>query len=72
MGNDKELEKLQRENRELITENESLEKAQQGFKAKIKELTDLPPRIISGHKSESVKYVRQMFWLSSDDSNEKR
>ena len=44
---------------ELKKENDSLIKTQQELKAKIKELTDQPPKITSGHKAGSVKYIRQ-------------
>lgn len=57
MGN--ENEKLQKEIVELKSENNSLTQAQQGLKSKIKELTESPPKITSGHKVNSVKYIRQ-------------
>ena len=64
MGN--ELEELKKENDSLIKtnsklkkENNSLTEAQQGLKVKIKELSENKPKIISGHKSGSIKYVRQ-------------
>jgi len=63
---DKELEELKKKNEaleksntELKKDNDSLTITQQELKAKIKELTTNKPRIISGHKAGSVKYVRQ-------------
>ncbi len=56
---DKEIEKLQKENTELKKENDSLTVTQQELKVKIKELTEAPPKITSGHKAGSVKYTRQ-------------
>ena len=64
MGN--ELEELKKQNvslvktnSELKNENNSLAETQQGLKAKIKELSENKPKITSGHKPGSVKYVRQ-------------
>lgn len=49
----KDKEKLEKENASLIT-------AQQELKAKIKQLSSTDqPKITSGHKPGSVKYVRQ-------------
>ena len=66
MGNDQKVEGLQKtiaardtEIAELKTENTSLTKTQQELKAKIKELTELPPKMISGHKLGKIKYIRQ-------------
>ena len=59
MADDKEVEKLEKQITELKKENHSLTVTQQELKAKIKELTELPPKIISGHVSGNVKYVRQ-------------
>lgn len=59
MADDKVVEKLQKEIAELKKENNSLINTQQELKAKIKELTELPPKMISGHKSGTIKYIRQ-------------
>lgn len=64
MGNEVEKlmranEKSEKENSILKKENDSLTNAQQELKAKIKELTENRPKITSGHKVGSVKYVRQ-------------
>ena len=59
MADDKQVEKLEKQITELKKENNSLTVKQQELKAKIKELTELPPKIISGHVSGNVKYVRQ-------------
>ena len=59
MADDKEVEKLEKQITELKKENDSLIVTQQELKAKIKEFTELPPKIVSGHVSGNVKYVRQ-------------
>jgi len=59
MGNDKDYSKLENELAAVKKENKELIATQQELKAKIKELTELPPKIVSGHKSGSVKYIRQ-------------
>ena len=64
MGN--EVAELKKKNdlleKEIVTikkENDSLILAQQELKAKIKELTTEKPKINSGHKPGSIKYIRQ-------------
>lgn len=64
MGNEVEKltkanEKLKKEKTILEKENASLTEAQQELKAKIKEMSTDQPKITSGHKVGSVKYVRQ-------------
>ncbi len=59
MGNDKDYAKLENQFEQVKKENKSLITTQQELKAKIKELTELPPKIVSGHTAGSVKYVRQ-------------
>lgn len=50
---------LENKLKETQAENGSLAEAQQGFKAKIKELTEQPPKVTSGHVAGSIKYKRQ-------------
>lgn len=59
MADDKEVEKLKKQISALKKDNDSLTETQQELKAKIKELNELPPKVVSGHRSGSVKYVRQ-------------
>ena len=51
---------LTKSNDELQKDNDSLVETQQGLKAKIKELSTDKPKITSGHRPGSVKYVRQV------------
>jgi len=55
----KDTEKLENQLAEAKKENDLLTKAQQELKAKVKELTDIPPKIISGHVTGKIKYIRQ-------------
>jgi len=59
MADDKEVEKLKKQISALKKDNDSLTETQQELKAKIKELTDRPPKIISGHRVGKVQYIRQ-------------
>lgn len=64
MGNEVEKltkanEKLKKENTILVKENDSLTEAQQELKAKIKQMSADQPKITSGHKPGTIKYVRQ-------------
>jgi len=59
MADDKEVEKLKKQITALKKDNDSLTKTQQELKAKIKEITELPPKIISGHRVGKVQYIRE-------------
>ena len=59
MADDKEVEKLKKQIIALKKDNDTLTRTQQELKAKIKELTELPPKVISGHTVGKVKYIRQ-------------
>ena len=59
MADEKEVEKLKKEISALKKDNDTQTTTQQELKAKIKELSELPPKIISGHVSGNVKYNRQ-------------
>ena len=56
---DKDIEKTEKQIAELKKENHSLTVTQQELKAKIKELTELPPKVISGHQVGKVQYIRE-------------
>ena len=59
MADDKEVEKLKKQITALKKDNDSLITTQAELKAKIKELTEIPPKIVSGHRVGKVKYIRQ-------------
>jgi len=59
MADEKEVEKLKKQISALQKDNDTQITTQQELKAKIKELTELPPKVISGHVSGKVKYIRQ-------------
>ena len=59
MDDGREVEKLKREISALKKDNYTQTTTQQELKAKIKELSELPPKIISGHVSGNIKYIRQ-------------
>ena len=59
MADEKEVEKLKKQISALQKDNDTQTTTQQELKAKIKELSELPPKIISGHVSGNIKYVRQ-------------
>ena len=59
MADDREVEKLKKQISTLQKDNDAQTTTQQELKAKIKELSELPPKIISGHVSGNVKYIRQ-------------
>ena len=59
MADEKEVEKLKKQISDLKKDNDTQTTTQQELKAKIKELSELPPKIISGHVSGNIKYVRQ-------------
>jgi len=59
MADEKEVEKLKKQISTLKKDNENQTTTQQELKAKIKELSELPPKVTSGHVSGSIKYVRQ-------------
>lgn len=59
MADDKEVEKLKKQISALQKDNDNQTTTQQELKAKIKELSELPPKIISGHVSGKIKYIRQ-------------
>ena len=59
MDDDREVEKLKKHITALKKDNDTLTTTQQELKAKIKELTELPPKIVSGHVVGKIKYVRQ-------------
>ena len=59
MADEKEVEKLKKEISALKKDNDAQTTTQQELKAKIKELSELPPKIISGHVSGNIKYIKQ-------------
>lgn len=59
MGDEKEVEKLKRQIATLQKDNDTQTTTQQELKAKIKELSELPPKVISGHVFGNIKYNRQ-------------
>ena len=59
MADEKEVEKLKKQISALKKDNDTQTTTQQELKAKIKELSELPPKIISGHVSGNIKYIRQ-------------
>ena len=59
MADDKEVEKLKKQISALQKDNDTQTTTQQELKAKIKELSELPPKIISGHVSGNIQYIRQ-------------
>lgn len=59
MADEREVERLKKEISALKKDNYTQTTTQQELKAKIKELSELPPKIISGHVSGNVKYIRQ-------------
>lgn len=60
MADEKEVEKLKKQISALQKDNDTQTITQQELKAKIKELSELPPKIISGHVSGNIKYIRQL------------
>lgn len=59
MDDGREVERLKKEISALKKDNYTQTTTQQELKAKIKELSELPPKIISGHVSGNIKYIRQ-------------
>lgn len=59
MADEREVERLKKEISALKKDNYTQTTTQQELKAKIKELSELPPKIISGHVSGNIKYIRQ-------------
>ena len=59
MADDREVEKLKKQISALQKDNDTQTTTQQELKAKIKELSELPPKVISGHVSGNIKYIRQ-------------
>lgn len=60
MADEREVEKLKKQISALKKDNDNQTTTQQELKAKIKELSELPPKIISGHVSGNIKYIRQV------------
>jgi len=59
MADENQVEKLKKQISALQKDNDTQTTTQQELKAKIKELSELPPKIISGHVSGNIKYIRQ-------------
>lgn len=60
MADENQVEKLKKQISALQKDNDTQTIHQQELKAKIKELSELPPKIISGHVSGNIKYIRQL------------
>ena len=59
MADENQVEKLKKQISALQKDNDTQSTTQQELKAKIKELSELPPKVISGHVSGNIKYIRQ-------------
>ena len=57
MGDEREVEKLKKQISVLQKDNDTQTTTQQELKAKIKEISELQPKIISGHVSVNEKYI---------------